>query len=345
MITEQAIVSATLITTHNNREPFHFMIPNVKPGEYLIPGIGQDPEWVERHCRITIIPQGGRPEQAKEFQYAHIVEKYGTKYVKLDIFNAVSFRYFAEIQEFDEYGAKMNPPVARVGLPIPCAQVANEIERGYGHMGLMAVPGVDPTEEELKEAVGRNLKYKRNVIKETNKLFRMVGESQVTEQAIITAAELHERGLLNPLPDWATLNPEALPGTTFNCLACGHTLRKNAVSCTECHAIYDWEKAVDLGIKSVDQVPPSRRAEAGLDKPKDAAKAAATVAGQAEKSVDEDGASSAEMYGTSGGDIAGEEEVAAGAGPGEKRFEPEPKTEPSEGASDESEPEAQSNDG
>jgi hypothetical protein len=258
MTTLSKVRTAVVISVHDEPEPIRWNPPNVHPGNYLIPGTHADDKIFESSCVFSLRGRGAH-------QYARKEKHHGVDTVHLEILDAQTFIYTTGQQKVDEYGQKLEPDVQRFGMPIRAEEVANEIENVYGHVGMVAVEGEAPTAEEIRQVVKRRDDWMQQVIVDTNKYYKVLGDRQVTEQARRVAWELHKMGRLTPLPSWAIMNPSAgMLADTFNCNVCGNVLRNDSVMCSQCSAIYRWKEAVEMGLKSPDQVPPSKRKEAGL---------------------------------------------------------------------------------
>jgi hypothetical protein len=250
--------TAMVISVHDEPEAIRFNPPNVLPGNYLIPGLHAEPKTFEA-CSFSF---PGKPAHI----YARKWVYHSQPVIELKVVDAKTFVYTTGEQKVDEYGQRLEPPVQRFGMPIRAEEVANEIERQYGHMGIVACQGETPTAEEIEKARQLRLKWLHSVIETTNAEVSKRGLRQATDQSRRAAWELHKLGRLSPLPDWAQINPSAeMRADTFNCSACGGVVRKEAVQCPNCRAIYDWKRAVDLGLKAPSEVPPSKREEAGLE--------------------------------------------------------------------------------
>lgn len=261
-------LSSKLISVHSEPVPLRFFVPNVHPGEYHLPGVNCPADEIERVCKTVARAYGEPPENGELVCYAKVKEN-GFKYVELTVFEAVSFSQSPAQQTHDERGNRMQPDVQRMATFIRPEQMAQEVMRSFGKMGILAISGQEATPEELKKVRAMHLAWMQSVVQETNKWFGLLGSRQVTEQARRVAWELHKMGKLNPLPEWATVNPELSVEDVMNCIGCGTTLPKNAPWCSNpaCGVIFNWKMAVDYGKVAPRDVPPSRRAEAGLAEP------------------------------------------------------------------------------
>jgi hypothetical protein len=258
------VKTARVISVHDQPDTLRLELPSLTPGTYFIPGINApDSEFAK--CMISF--QKGEP-----VQYAQKRELNGKKYVEVEVFEAKTPQYSTEFDmKQDEDGRKMEPPLRRALLTVPAEHVANELERQSRYfdqnIGVRAL-NHDVTTEDLRAAEEDNIKYLRELVAVTSKFLKF-GAGNATEQSKAAAWKLHKLGLLNPLPDWAPVNPQGGSSIdTFLCEGCGKVLPVTAIQCKECKAIYNWKKAVDLGIIPPRDVPPSRRWEAGLDRPK-----------------------------------------------------------------------------
>lgn len=247
-----------VVSVHDEEEPIHFSIPSVTPSRYEIPGVNA-PNEVFQACRFSF------PDR-NPIQYAHRRTKNNRPYVLIRIVEPKTFMLGTESQKLDEYGQKLSPDIQRVPVPVRMELIANEIERQCGKMGLKAIEG-EVTEEILNEIEKRSVEFMRATVADTNRLAKR-SSLNVTPQARRRAARLYKMGLLNPMPEWAEINPEAREGVglqMFNCENCSKLLRKGVVKCDACGAIYDWKRAVELGMVKPTDVPPSKRGDAGLE--------------------------------------------------------------------------------
>lgn len=256
MIKETIESEVSVVSVHDEGSAIQIELPNVNPSRYLIPGISASPE-IFKNCRFTF------PDQ-KPFQYAYRRTIEHHPYVLLKIVEAKSPIFGTEEQKIDEYGKKLLPDVMRVPVPVHADLIANELERQCGIMGVMAVKG-EVTLEIVRALEKKNIEFLQKTVAATNRLSK-VSPLNVTNEAKLRAWKLHEKGLLNPLPEWASINPSGLSteaSGTFNCVNCSKVLRKGVIRC-ECGAVYDWKEAVSRGMIKPGDVPPSRMVEAGL---------------------------------------------------------------------------------
>jgi hypothetical protein len=255
--------TARLISVHDEPNSFRLELPSITPGIYRIPGINA-PDSEFETCIFSF-------PKSKPVQYATRHELNGHKYIEIEVFEGRTPQYGTELnQPLDEYGFPMNPPLQRALLLVTPEDIANELERQCvffdQNMGVRAITG-EVTPEVIAEAEFQNLKYMQRNVAETNRWAKF-GTRNVTEQARAHAWRLHKMGKLNPLPDWATVNPEGgMALDTFNCINCGVVLVKGIIKCPQpgCGVIYDWKRAVDEGLIIPRDVPPSRKLEAGLE--------------------------------------------------------------------------------
>lgn len=254
--------SAHLVSVYDDREPLRVEIPNVHPSKYSIPSIHATAADLKELCRLTYREPGMQPV---EVQYAERKEQNGQAYVVLTVVEAKTFVQSPAVQAFDEYGQRMEPDIQRAALTVRAQEIANEIERAYGPVGIVAIASDLPTEEELREAVSRNLSWKRNLVEETTRWAARRGAGQITDQARRAALDLYKRGLIAALPTWADAAVGAKAEDVVNCKVCNAVLRRESVKCGTCGAIYDWKKAVEYGIKAPHEVPPDKRVEAGIE--------------------------------------------------------------------------------
>lgn len=246
-----------VISVHDEEEPIHFSVPSVVPSRYDIPGVNAPVE-AFKACKFAL------PGLNQPFQYAIRRTKNNVPYVLIKIVAAKTFIYGTEAQKMDEHGQKLSPDVMRVPIPVELERIANEIERAHGKMGIMAIKG-EVTEAHLQECKRRSIAFMRESVAETNR-WEKKNPANITSQARRRAWTLHKMGLLNPLPGWAEINPDAKSGDNngmFNCVNCGKMVRAKTIKC-DCGAVYDWKAAVDNGLVKPVDVPPSKRKEAGL---------------------------------------------------------------------------------
>lgn len=255
--------SVRLISVHDQPDVLRLELPSVTPGTYFIPGISA-PEEEFKRCVFSF-------PNHPPVQYARLRELDGVKYVEIEVFEGRTPQYGTELDmNSDEYGRKMEPPLRRAMLTVTAEDVANELERQSvffdQNFGVRALSR-EVTIEDLRAAEKDNLKYLRRLVTETSRHIKF-GLGNITEQAKGAAWKLHKLNLLNPLPDWASANPEGGASTdTFNCLGCGTVIPKTIVKCLHpgCGAIYNWKMALELGMVFPKDVPKSKRAEAGLE--------------------------------------------------------------------------------
>jgi hypothetical protein len=247
----------SVISVHDEEEPIHFYIPSVTPSRYEIPGVNA-PQEIFKGCKFSF-------PGVKPIQYAFRRTKNNVPYVLIKIVEAKTFILGTEAQKLDEYGAKLSPDVMRVPVPVRMENIANEIERAHGKMGILAVRG-EITDENVTEAVKRNVAFLQATVVDTNRNYKR-SPLQVTPQARRRAWRLHELGLLTPMPEWAEINPDAKASEaspTMNCRNCGTLIRRTVTKCN-CGVIYNWKAAVEDGLVKPADVPPSKRVEAGLE--------------------------------------------------------------------------------
>lgn len=257
--------TAKVISVHEEDHPLRFQVPNVHPGDYVIPGI-HTPE--EMLALLTVEHRADNEREGRPVCYASVHERNGNKFIVVEVVEALTYTQNPSRQTHDRFGVKKEPDILSVAEPVRAAEVANEIERNfstglYGNIGIVAIAGEEATDEELAKAVALRAQWERNVIRETNKGYEKLGERQVTDQARSVAARMYMRGVLNPLPKWALVNPDAKVEDFFHCV-CGAALRNGIAKCGQCGAIHDWKLALDFGLVKPDDVPPSRREQAGL---------------------------------------------------------------------------------
>lgn len=252
-----ALSDISVVSVHDEEEPIHFSIPSIVPSRYEIPGINADKKIFE-DARFTF------PDQ-KPFQYAIRRTLNHHPYVLIRIVEPKTFIYGTEQMKLDEYNQKLSPDVQRVPVPVRQELIANEVERQCGFMGIKAIRG-DVTLQILEEVERTNIDFLRKTVQEVNRVYKRF-PGQVTPQSRRRATRLYKMGLLNPLPEWAEINPEALSGQALdmmNCVNCSKLIKKSIIKC-DCGAIYNWKAAVEFGMVKPSEVPPSKRVEAGLE--------------------------------------------------------------------------------
>lgn len=264
MPVEVKIKTANAVSVDDEPGFIRFWVPSVFPGEYFIPGLNTPSDEIAERCTMSIRGYDGKLET---YQYASVKEIDGHRYVLLKIAEARTKRESAAEQQFDEYGNRLVPPIMRALEPVAPEAIANEIERSYGYRGVLAIAGDEPTSQELREAERRNLEWKRKSVETVARMPEQIRQRQVTEQVRRHALELYKKGYLGAVPIWADAAIGLKQEDVFNCAVCQTVLRKDAVICTTCHAVYNWRQAVNLGIKAPHEVPPDKRIEAGLIEP------------------------------------------------------------------------------
>lgn len=258
--------STRLISVHDQPDTLRLELPSITPGTYFIPGVNASDAEFEK-CIFSF------PNRAP-VQYAQRKDINGHKFVEIEVFEAKTPRYGTELsQKQDEDGRPMEPQLQRALLTITAEEVANELERQARYfdqnIGVKAVED-SATIEDVLEAEKNNLQYLRDMVISTSKHMKF-GAGNATNQARSAAWKLNKLGLLSPLPEWATSNPDGgVSVDTFNCDNCGTVLKKETTKCpvVGCGRIYDWKAAVSKGFVAPRDVPPEHRRAAGLDVPK-----------------------------------------------------------------------------
>jgi hypothetical protein len=268
-----------VVSVHDEEEPIHFHIPSVTPSRYDIPGINA-PSETFKTCMVSF-------PNSKPMRYAFKRTIDNHPYVLVKIVEPHTFIYGSEPQKLDEYNKPLAPDVQRIPVPVRMEQVANEIERQCGQMGLEAAQGA-VTKELVLRLEAKSIDFMRRSVSDTNRLAKR-SPMNITPQARRRAWRLHKMGLLTPLPLWADVNPEADSTNVlsmFNCINCGTQLRAGTVKCSTpgCGVIYNWKQAVDLGLIKPSEVPLSKRVEAGLE-PAQAVQAGIQAAADTRESV------------------------------------------------------------
>jgi hypothetical protein len=261
-----AVRTARLISVHNEPSTLRLTLPSITPGTYFIPGIDASDEELSK-CTFSF--KGREP-----VQYAQRREIDGKKFIEISVFEGKTAQYGTELdQKMDEEGRPMEPQLRRALLPISAEEIANELERQSvffdQNLGIRAIE-TEPTRQDIEEAEKQNIKYMQRNIHETNRWSKF-GQVNITEQARNHAWKLHKMGLLNPLPDWATVNPSGeMAIDTVNCINCGVVLSRKVSKCPQpgCGTILDWKVAVERGQVLPKDVPKSKRVEAGIEEPK-----------------------------------------------------------------------------
>jgi len=254
--------TARVISVHEEPTAIEFYVPNVHPGRYEIPGIDTPEEKVRA---MTVEHRKDDQPVGEMLSYASVGEKNGIRYIMLEVVEAVTYNQNPAQESHDRFGVKKVPDILSVAVPIRAVQVANEIERAFGPMGIIAIEGDEPTDEELSRAMSKRAKWERSIIMETNKWYKKLGDRQVTDQARRVADRMYRRRQLPTLPEWALVNPAAQSEMTdnFHCI-CGALLRKGTAKCGTCQAIHDWPKALVFGLVKLSEVPPIHRVACGL---------------------------------------------------------------------------------
>ena len=238
----------------------------VIPGNYIIPGIDSDPEAVAKLCVAKVFVPGRSDLEREDQQYAQIITAPdGKPLVVMTVVEGRTVMHLAGNMERDEQGQRMEPPIPRALIPVRAEEMANAIEADYGHMGVRTIAGELPTADEVLAARRANYEYKQRVVAETSREFKRFGERAVSIQARRIAWQLKQDGKLPGLPEWAMANPDALIIDVRHCPTCSDELKHDAKICIKCRHIFDWKYAVEAGLVAPQNVPPSKRVEAGLD--------------------------------------------------------------------------------
>ena len=261
-----SVKTAKLISVHDQPDTLRLELPSITPGTYFIPGINASDQEFEK-CIFTF------PNRAP-VQYATRHELNGKTYVEIEVFEGKTPQYGTELdQKQDENGRPMEPQLRRALLTVTAEDIANELERQARYfdqnIGVRAI-NHEVELSDLASAEKDNIQYLREMVHTTSRYLKF-GAGNATSQARSAAAKLHKLGLLNPLPEWATINPDGGASVdTFNCTKCGSVLRKGIIKCpgAGCGYIYDWKAAVEGGMIAPRDVPPIHRRAAGLDVPK-----------------------------------------------------------------------------
>jgi len=260
------VKTAKLISVHDQPDTLRLELPSITPGTYFIPGINA-PDSEFKKCVFTF---PNRPA----VQYAQKKELDGRKYVEIEVFEGKTPQYGTELdQKQDENGRPMEPQLRRALLTVTAEDIANELERQARYfdqnIGIRAI-NEDVKSQDILAAEKDNIQYLRDMVQTTTRYLKF-GAGNATSQARAAAARLHKLGLLNPLPEWASINPDGGSSVdTFNCTNCGSVLRKGIIKCPNvgCGYVYDWKAAVEGGMIAPRDVPPVHRRAAGLDTPK-----------------------------------------------------------------------------
>ena len=251
------IRTSKLVSAWDDPDALNIQLAGVHPGRYLIPSTKAGPEVFEM-CQFPITSYAGvlldkpylhKYAEKREYELAPGVK---STVVVLTVVDAHSPLHGTGQMDRDETGQRMNPTVPRAMIPVPSFQVANDIEGQFGHFGIIAVQG-EVTAEHAKMALDKSLAYKRQQVAQTNADYQRWGARAVNVQRIRYAHYLKEQGLLNPLPEWAALNPDVKPHERRNCKVCGTMLPTNPIKCPNCPAIYDWDMALEMGLVTPEQ--------------------------------------------------------------------------------------------
>lgn len=270
LITRVATVS--MISVHEEDDGLFYDIPNVIPGKFWIPPITAAEKVIAERCNTAVRTAGST--SAERIRYAHLQtlreESKSSPYILLTIPEATTFRYGTEKQSLDEYGQKMFPDIERAPLYVKPEQVANDIERQFGQMGVIAIPGPDVLPRDIKRARELYKAWMIRRINETNKTYAQHGFAEVTKQTLNIVNRLYRDHLIPALPPWASINPDiGMAAGQSSCEVCHGILQPSDVKCPKCGAIYNWKRAVEFGLVTEANVPKSKRREAGLEGPAD----------------------------------------------------------------------------
>lgn len=266
---------AHMISAHVIPEGLHVAIHTFEPGRFDIPSRNDNPKRVKRAGLLAVTDHstGAVPVDIR-VQFAEIQKCRLGPYVYLTIPDCTTRRIGYEQQTADERGNRLSPPIARTLLPVFAANVANEIERQVGRYGVTTIEADEPTDKEIAKVFDIAAKWQIAFINETSRNRERYGNSEITPLAQDLANDLFTRKLIPALPAWAVIRASELmkENESLACQNCGTVLRPGAASCPQCHAIRDWEKALDFGIVKLSDVPPKILAELGYgtaeEKPK-----------------------------------------------------------------------------
>ncbi len=237
---------------------------SVQPTTVWVPSVHEEAKVLRRECVVHVRDRGMKKSEKIEYAEARTHAKLG-KYLLLTIPEGKAFRYGTGEQQVDEYGNAMQPAVERAVLHVRASEIANEIESQLRYLGVATIKGDEPTDAELTEAFSTYRVWVLAQIRSTNAGYARFGSREVTRQSLALAEIAFKRGWITTLPEWASIDPEARGADIMPCVGCGKSLRNTVIKCDACGAIYDWKRAIEYGIKSPSDVPPSKRVEAGLD--------------------------------------------------------------------------------
>ncbi len=258
---------AHMISAHSIPDGIDVNLVSLIPGRFHIPSCLDNPKEVKKHCTIeaTDPNSAGQPASIK-VQLAEIRKGPLGPYVYLTIPDCVTRRIGYEEQLSDEWGRRLSPPIQRSLLTVPCAKVVNEIERQHGHYGIMAIEGELPSDKELKKVHDMARQWQIHFVNETSNYVSRYGSRQATELAIFVANELFKNKLIPSLPAWAIVQAQQTieANEAMGCPNCGALVRPGSAVCVTCRAILDWKRALEFGIVKAEDVPPTKRADAGL---------------------------------------------------------------------------------
>lgn len=255
--------AARLISAHIIPEGLSIALPSILPGRYTIPSVEDDARAVKKRCSLSL--SDAFTKQAIQWQYAEIKKDKDGPYVLLSIPDSKTLRLGSEIQKFDEFGHLLVPDVSRTPLPVLAEDIANEIERQDRAYGVITIVGDEPTADELSRARNLSRSWQVKFINEVSQYVSQVGQIEATPLAVYVANYLYGNGSIPELPEWAArrVSEEASPNlrTCPNCLS---VLSVQSANCLKCGAILNWKLAVERGLVVPNDVPPSKRTEAGL---------------------------------------------------------------------------------
>jgi hypothetical protein len=266
------IATVSMISVHEEDDGVFYDVPNVFPGKFWIPPITAPQQTLILRCKTAVRTLGSTaPER---FQYAHIkvtTENPPRKYILLTIPEATTFRYGTEKQLLDEYNQKMFPDIERAPLYVKPEHVANDIERAFGRMGVIAIASYDgeasATQKELKRSRDLYQTWMIRRINETNRNYARHGFAEVTKQTLNIVNRLYRDHLIPALPSWASINPDIGSSSgQLSCPNCHQVVLPGTAQC-KCGVVINWALALEYGLKTEAEVPKNKRQEAGLEGP------------------------------------------------------------------------------
>jgi hypothetical protein len=261
------IQHARLISVHSVKTGLYFKMSQVHPGEFRFPSVRMSAAEITEACTLNFISM--RLKEKVNLQFAEkrsrMMDGRLVPYLLLTVTEASNPVPGFSQQTTDEFGVKMYPDVMRMQMPISANEVANEVERQLKQYGIVTIAGEDATDDEIRTALNIHKAWKFKQIKDANEGFLKNKQGGVSMQQVELAWEMYKEGLLSPLPVWASENPSAdAVADQMQCPGCGTLVQQGRAKCAKCSWILDWRMAVEGGLVKPQDVPQSKRREAGL---------------------------------------------------------------------------------